>query len=250
VVFTFHDLVYRPAQGMAAFPDGGIPKYLTDRSFLCTFDRKTGKSRKVMTHNNKEWTSRNGALHIVTARGNAVVVSQSGQKRKDLGSILTRHHILNIATGEHETFDLSNDLRKHGRKKGPLYLCDDNGTLVIVTQTESGNEQLRQSGDEIPEIWVRRMGGRYIFAGASAHYQDTVKGEVVYWNRDDRQYYAFNIEKNTTRRLEGYRIPERQHVREGVGVGTSGVSVNMGVLTNGAWQYNPLPVSASAVRNL
>jgi len=246
VIFTFHDLVYRPAKGIAAFPDGGIPKYIMDTSFLCTFDRTTGKLRKIMKEKNKEWTNGSGALHIVTSRGNAVVVSQSGQKRQDLGSTLTRHHILNIATGAYDTFDLADDLRKHRRKMGPLYLCDDNGTLVIITPSESA----KSSGTEVPEIWVRLMGGRYILAGASAHYQETVNGEVVYWDHKDRQYYAFSIQKNITRRLKGYSIPASKQVTEGVSVGSSGASVDFGVRTNSVWHYKPLPITATAVRSL
>ena len=79
--------------------------------------------------------------------------------------------------------------------------------------------------------------------GASAHYQKTVTGEVVYWNPEDRQHYAFNIEKNAARGLKRHRIPKRQQAREGA-------SVNTGAWTNSARQYNPLPIPVSDVRNL
>ena len=250
IVFTFHDLVYRPAKGFAAFPDGGIPKYIKDRSFLCTFERSTGKLIKLMEETNREWANGSGSLHIVTSRGNAVVVVQSGQKRRDLGAVLTRYHILNIETGKHDTFDLADDLRKHGRQTGPIYLGDDSGTLVIITPSEHSDEGSKPSGDGTPQIWVRRMGGHYLFAGESAHYQQTVNGDVIYWKPQDRQYYAFSIEKGKTRLLEGYRIPEQERVMQGVSVGNSGVNLEIGILGNNGWQYTPLPINTRDVRGL
>lgn len=242
VVFTYHDLIYRPATGMAAFPDGGIPKYLVDRSYLCAYDRRSGVLRKLLEMKNREWTPRSGALHIVTARGDAVLVSQSGQRRDDLGTILTRHHALNLATGAHDTFDLAADLERHGRKPGPIYPADDHGTLVIITPAEGGSDD--------KEIWVRVMGGGYLRAGASSNYQDTVDGDVIYWNRSDREFHAFNVEKNETRKLAGYRHPAHDPVAEGASVGSGGSSVNFGVRTNGVWQYTPLPITPDAVRSL
>ncbi len=244
VAFTYHDLIYRPAQGMSAFPDGGIPKYLNDGSVLCIYDRKQGKLQTLMDEENTLWSHGSGALYIVTARGNAMVVSQSGQLRKDLATIYTRHHILNIATKAHDTFDLSDDLLMHGRKPGPLYLADDNGTLVIITKAqdaESGNKA-------IPQIWVRHMGGEYLHAGTSAHYQKTLGRDVIYWNPSDRQYYAFHMDDKTTRRLEGYRPPTMTQVTEGARVGSLGTTVDVGIRTQGTWHYQPLPITPDDVR--
>jgi hypothetical protein len=250
VAFTFHAFEYRPATGIAAFPDGGIPKYLTDRSFLCTLNRATGDLKKLMDEKNRQWSHGSGVLHIVTARGNTILASQSGQKRRDLSSYLTLHHLLNVTSGAHETFDLAEDLRKHGRKKGAIYLVDDDGTLLIMTLSYSTEAKPKSSPKEIPEVWVRNPGGRYFIAAATAHYQQTVHGEVIYWNPDDRKYYGFNIEAGTTSLLEGYRIPESQQVVEGVSIGARGASLEFGVRTNGVWQYKPLPVDAAAVRDL
>ena len=250
VAFTFHALVYRPAAGMAAFPDGGIPKYLTDRSFLCTMDRSSGDLKKLMDEKNREWTNRSGALHIVAARGNVILASQSGQKRRDLSSYLTRHHLLNVASGALDTFDLAEDLRKHGRKQGPIYLVDDDGTLLIRTLADSGGVTSESSVKEVPEVWVRSPGGRYILAAATAHYERTVNGEVIYWNHADRQYYAFSVKAGTTRILENYRVPETQQITEGASIGDGGASLEFGVRTNGVWQYRALPVDAAAVMSL
>lgn len=246
VVFTFHDLVYRPAEGLSAFPDGGIPKYITDTSYVCAFDRETGKLKKIMESENKEWTHGSGAFHIVTARGSSVLVSQSGQKRRDLGTVLTRHHILNVATGARETFNLSADLRKLGRKKGSIYLCDDTGTLLIIIRSE----HQASSGFETPEIWVRQTGGHYILAGSSAHYQEILNGEVVFWSHKDRRYYAYGIKTGITRHFEGYNAPAGKNILEAASVGSAGASVDIGARMDGSWQYEPLPITPSDVRNL
>ena len=245
VAFTYHDLVYRPAKGMSAFPDGGIPKYVNDRSVLCTYDRKLGTLQTLMDEENTLWSHGGGSLYIVTARGNAMVVSQSGQLRKDLAIIYTRHHILNIANKAHDTFDLADDLLKHGRKPGPLYLADDEGTLVIITKAQDA----KRSDKGIPQIWVRHMGGEYLHAATSAHYQKTRGRDVIYWNPADRQYYAFQMDEKTTRRLDGYRPPQMVQVTEGSNVGSSGATVDVGIRTNGTWHYEPLPVTSDDARN-
>jgi len=250
VVFTFHDLTYRPAKGMAAFPDGGIPKYITDSSVLVKFDRSTLKLTKLLESKNKEWTNGSGVLHIVTSRGSALLLSQSGQRRDDLSTTLTRHHILHLETGKHETFDLAEELRRQGRSKGAIYMIDDDGSLLIVSESPYDASAKRTGAAAVPELWIRRPGGKYLFAGASAHYQETLEGDVIYWRPEDRKHYAFNIHTGSTRLLENYRTPAMKHVSEGVNVGLIGASVDMGVETNGVWTYTPLPIDADAVRGL
>jgi len=250
VVFTFHDFAYKPAAGIAAFPDGGIPHYVRDQSFLCSFDRTKGTLKKLMTGKNKEWCNGQGVLHIVTARGNAVLASQSGQKRTDLDTYLTRHYLINIATGKSQTFDLSADLGKHGRAPGPLYLVDDTGTLLIMTKAASKGKKAPSSPAEVPEIWVRCMDGRYVKVVATAHYEETVNNEVIYWNPGDRQFYGFDLATGKTRRLDNYRTRGYQDIKQGVLVRNSGSSIEFGTKTGDTWNYTPLPVTAEMVRGL
>ena len=244
IAFTAHDLVYRPAKGMGAFPDGGVPKYVEDRSFLCLYDRKTGTLSKRHEEKNTLWTNGSGALHIVTGRGNALLVSQSGQLRKDLATIYTRHHLIDLSDGSHETFDLAADLAKHGRDPGALYLIDDAGMFMSLT------DPLNPVAGKpyIPEIWIRLRGGTYLLAATNSQYQETRAGVLIYWR--DRKYYGFEIATRETRELPDYRPQGMKEVNEGVSVPTTGEAVKYGTRTSKGWDYQPIPVTLDDIRKL
>src|SRR5258706_8412133 len=43
VVLVYQELRYQPAEGLAAFPDGGIPRYLRDTAVIATVGLAGGK---------------------------------------------------------------------------------------------------------------------------------------------------------------------------------------------------------------
>jgi len=45
IAMAFQNIRYRPAAGIAAFPDGGIPRYLRDREIIATLPVEGGKPR-------------------------------------------------------------------------------------------------------------------------------------------------------------------------------------------------------------
>jgi hypothetical protein len=73
-------LVYRPAEGILAFPDGGIPRYLIDRNYLGLYDFATGATRILLVENalKQDWLPGSSSCHVVAAYGPKVIVRASG----------------------------------------------------------------------------------------------------------------------------------------------------------------------------
>ncbi len=66
-IFTMKRLVYRPASGWRAFPDGGIPKYLMDRNYIAVYDFTSGRTRVIYREDALRegfWLPGSSTLHI------------------------------------------------------------------------------------------------------------------------------------------------------------------------------------------
>ena len=82
VLFSFKHLVYRPAEGIAAFPDGGMPKYGPGRESPGTYHIPSGVLRILRREPNRRWADGQGTYGIQRSRGGVALVTQGGQLRQ------------------------------------------------------------------------------------------------------------------------------------------------------------------------
>jgi len=249
VWFGFNALFYRPAAGWRAFPDGGVPKYEVDRNVLGTYDVVTHETRILQRGKNTRWQPGQGRFAIVAAAGRKALVSQGGQRRGPFRFDYV-YLLADFGTGRVESFDLKRDLERHGRAIGQIEMVDGAGTLVLITTAPdpSGSGPRRKRDGAIPELWVRTPAGGYVEVAATANYEGTRNGEVVYWVPDTRMHMAFDIRTGNTRQAPEYRVPEPPSVTTGVNLASDRKALEFGVRDSaGSWSYEPLGLKARAL---
>ena len=245
VVFGFHRLRYRPAAGIRAFPDGGIPRYLADKHVLGVFDRTTKTLRILQKEPNRTWTDGQGSFYIGDMKGPMVLVSQGGQGRHDLSRTIVRHCLVNWRTGAAEDLDLRADFAKLGLDPGIIYLVNEDGTLLFITHPlEQPGSSAKQEGETVPEIWIRIPAGEYVKAATTAHYEGYENGDVIYWEPDTRKFSAFRVADRTTRRIPNRRPPPLSQVTVGVGMSDDRKSIEYGTKKGDQWEYVPMGLTA------
>jgi hypothetical protein len=100
----------------------------------------------------------------------------------------------------------------------------------------------------VPEIWVRTPRGDYLKVAASAHYQRTREGEVIYWEPSTRDFMAFSIATRTTRKAPEFKAPDYEEAGEGVTVSADRQAVEYGIKIDGQWKYHPLPLRLDGLK--
>jgi hypothetical protein len=243
VLFTYHKFIYRPATGIAAFPDGGIPKYIRDVSYIGTYDIPNGRHRILRKEINKMWEPGQGTFHIIAAKGSMALLSQGGQIR-GRSTYGIRRWLCNAESGDIREIDLTGEFERRNRDVGEIYLVDDKGTLVFVNnRLDDAREGRRnpRADDARPEIWVRTAEGTFLKVAETWHYERSTEGNVVYWMPEDRTFYAFNINTRTTEPLPGYKVPSLPHITDGAGISAQGDRLTFGRKSGDAWVYEPLP---------
>ena len=193
-VFTYHHLVYRPAVGWRAFPDGGVPKYLIDRQIIGTYNLKTGRTRVIHRQDNREWQNGDGRLSLSAVCGRTALVIESGWRRNGDASEL-RHYWLDILTGQLARFALQEELAKIGRGLGYYYLIKPDRTLVLVTPPLTLPASVSWTRDPSwAEIWLRRPSGRYHRLAQGIEYHGMLQDEVHFWDLADRTIKVFHLD--------------------------------------------------------
>ncbi len=150
-VFGHHARVYRPAAGLRAFPDGGIPWWRTDRHEVGVVDVSTGEMRILWSSPNRDFAPGQGAPHVVGVVGRGALVSQGGQRRRNLAEFAVRSQWIALDTGAHTELPLADELAALGRRPTTTWIADDAPTLVVVT------EPLRAGPPR--DAWVRDAHG-------------------------------------------------------------------------------------------
>jgi|GEM_PF-3444747 len=241
VLFSFHQFAYRAATGWRAFPDGGVPKYITDVNLLGVYDMQTKEHKILLREKNKNWQPGSGLFFIHSVKGGMALITQGGQLRGPF-KLAVKHMMLDFKSGKTATVDLKSDLMQRGRDIGYIYLVDADGMLVFVTLSldEAKDHGAYRNSALVPEIWVRTPGGRYMKAAASAHYQCTRNGEVIYWEPTTRDFMAFSIAGQKTRKVPGYKIPGYQDVGEAVILSSDRKALEGGIKVDGKWNYKTL----------
>jgi hypothetical protein len=243
VLFTYHKFIYRPATGFAAFPDGGIPKYVTDVSYVGTYEIAGGRHRILRKEKNTIWEPGQGTFFIVAVKGSMALLSEGGQLRGK-SAYGVRRWLCDTASGDMSEIDLAGELARRNRDVGEIYLVDDKGTLLFINDRLDDARKGRRNpraDDARPEIWVRTAGGTFLKVAESWHYEGFEDGRVVYWMPDDRTFYAFNVATRTTGPLPGYKVRSSPRITEGAGISAKGDRLELGHKTGDKWVYSPLP---------
>lgn len=243
-IYSCQRLVYRPARGLAAFPDGGVPKNLVDTNVLGVVDIESKQRRVLIEQPNDYWAHGHGRFHVTAVMGSTALVSQSGQRRADLG-FETQRYLLNTNNGELRPLRLRERLAPHDRSPGYIYLVRGDGTLVMVgpsvDEAKRGVHWQRDRSIE-PEIWVRTRDDEFHRVAqipSSNLYEGFRDGQVFYWLPTDRRHRAWNIHTGVTRVVADPRRTSAA-VTLGVGITSDKQALEIQRKVDGGWEYEPL----------
>jgi len=246
VLFSFKHLVYRPAEGIAAFPDGGIPKYVTDEDLLGTYHIPSGALRILRREPNRRWTDGQGRYGIQRSRGSVALVTQGGQLRRDLSKSAFEDWLVDIDTGVFQTIDYRTALAERKLDSTGMYLVDARGTLLFVTKPLEIAGERRDEGNAA--LLIRTPAGEYLQVARTSHYEGMEGDDLVYWIPETRRFKSFDVVTRTTRDLPGHRVRPQEDAVEGVSVETDGQRLLFGRKTSAGWQYEPLPLEPDRLK--
>lgn len=189
VVFTAQKLVYRPATGWRAFPDGGIPDYVEDEDIIGITGLDGRKVSVMKKERNKEWQDGQGQFFISHANGQKAVISQSGQGRKDYLTH-SRFFMLDISASALTPFMLREDFESRGRDVGYFYMLDEDGTLLFVNRPAGSSS--KEKAEE--ELWLRYPAGEYLKVASGSDYYGLDGRHLIYWSLNENKLFSFNID--------------------------------------------------------
>ena len=200
-LFSFYRYVYRPAQGVAAFPDGGIPKYLEDVAVLGAVDVETGRVRVLARQPNTDWTPGSGEFRIHSACGPRALVTQGGQRRHNLSEMADRSFWLDLQGGGVRMVDFKEELARLGRARGIWHLLTPEGLTLHVTAPAGRPDSPLVQNPEA-ELWLRDTDGRYERVGSGEYYgcQGT---RIFFWDLAARKFYAYDWTTRTAAERPG-----------------------------------------------
>ncbi len=220
VLFTAQEVAYRPAAGMNAFPDGGIPRYVKDRNLVGIVDGSRGRPAILHVKENRDWQHGQGELHINGFVGNKAVITESGQRRSDYLSEV-RYYLLDVSKSALVELSLGRDMQSRGRNVGYFYLLDGSGTLLLVTPP-AGSMQVDTATNE---IWLRKPAGTYALVAKGGDLYMRSAQELVYWEIDSRTLHSYDVATGARRRLDKYVPPPQGQPSTGVGISSDGKSI-------------------------
>jgi hypothetical protein len=176
IALAFQNIRYQPAAGIAAFPDGGIPRYLRDREIIATLPVEGGKPRILQRLENK---GVHGSASVTFRTSDAdpdhVLVIRSFQPSTSQASKAQRWR-LRWRDGSVLPYpDLAADLKKNDRilgspEFGDVRVIGPDGTLLIGARAGSQDE-----------LWLRLAGGAYRRLDAFKHFYGVRGDELYYW---------------------------------------------------------------------
>lgn len=243
-VFTMKRLVYRPAAGLLAFPDGGVPRYLVDRNYLARYDFASGALTILHREDalRQDWLPGSSSFFVAAACGPKVIVRTSGQLK---GSYASRSETwwYDLASGMREPLPLESELTERGVRLKYFYLIDPGGTLVLMTGRE-GVESTRNGG----WVLVRHPDGSYEVVGEVADYYGMRQGEIFYWSPQNR-FVAYRLGSGARREPDRSEYaglaadPRQRQADEPSLVAEQGEISHLvvGRRQGEGWHYEPLP---------
>jgi hypothetical protein len=262
VVFAYRVLRYRPAQGIAAFPDGGIPTYLDDRVLIASCDVGGGRVRILERLDNPWVHSSDGVgLRVEPADPGRVLATWAGQATTSEPSRTRRWRLDPASSAVLPYPDLGVELARSGRTLGcpafgDLRVIDPDGTLLLGFEGPDG-----------PGLMVRSPAGDLRRLDAIEQFYGVHGTEVYYWStsgeaivRDWRTgaarviaRYDPAIRQTTTlvRNDPTVTAIDRGHgdPANGVGLSDDRSGLTFGTRSiDGVWTYRPIPLDADALR--
>lgn len=236
-VFALHDAVYRPAQGMRAFPDGGVPRYVIDRHKLGIVDVRTGKASVLVDEKNRHWLNGQGGYHVAQVRGRWALVSQGGQ-RPDYD----HDHIwwqLDLASGDLVELHLDEALAAKGHAVGRVELADEDFTLILVTKRD----------DRPQEIWSRTPDGNLRHLAVTDHYYGATERQVWWYDVAVRAGARTDYQTGTTvhERRANFAMPRRDPT-SGCHARSNHSELVFQRKVGDDWRERALPIRAEALR--
>lgn len=249
IVFSAHHFAYRLATGWRAFPDGGIPDYVTDINLLGVYDLQTRDVKIIQRQSNEEWQPGSGLFVIHSMKGSKALVSQGGQLRGPF-RLGVKHLLLDFKADKTEVLNLKPDLARRGRDLGYIYLADTDGTLIFVTLSlkEAKDSNAYRNSALVPEIWVRTPSGEYVKVAATAHYQCVRNNEVIYWEPTTRDFMAYSITTRTTRKAAEFKVAGYKDIATGITLSSDRKALEIGVKVAGQWKYQRLELSLDLLK--
>jgi hypothetical protein len=180
IAMAFQNIRYRPAAGIAAFPDGGIPRYLRDREIIATLPVEGGKPRILQRLENEGvHGSASVTLRASDADPDHVLVIRSFQPSTSQADKVQRWRLRWRDASVFPYPDLAADLKKNYRTLGsPVFgdvrVIDSDGTLLIGARAGSQDE-----------LWLRLATGAYRRLDAIKHFYGVQGDELYYWRGDE-----------------------------------------------------------------
>jgi hypothetical protein len=169
-IFALHDVVYGPAEGIRAFPDGGVPRYFVDRHKLGVVDVHTGKVTVLVDRKNLRWLQGHGGFDVTAVKGHSALVRQSGQ-RLDYEPVRLWWR-LDLNSGALAKLPLEEELAAKGRTLARVELADADFTLILITKKD----------DKPQEIWSRSVDGGFRRLAITDHYDGTAEGQIWWYD--------------------------------------------------------------------
>lgn len=247
-LWTFHHFVYRPATGIRAFPDGGIPKYLIDVNAFGVYDLEKKKLQVLFAEKNRQWQHGSGNLHLLAVKGNKALLSQGGQLKGPF-KLHLQHYLCDFKTGDMMVLSLKEDMAERGRDVGEIHLVDGDGMILMKTvAVAKGSDGGSRQDGVVDQLWLRYPSGEYVLAATSRFYQEYRDGELIYWQPDTRIHYAFNSKSRAVREIKGYRNPPYVDVTRGVTPADGNQRIDYGTSNDHHWSYEPTGLEAELVK--
>lgn len=236
-LFALHDVVYRPAEGMRAFPDGGVPRYVIDRHKVGVVDVHSGEATVLVDRKNRRWLDGHGGFHVTGLRGRWAILGQAGQRPDhELDRVWWR---LDLASGDLEELPLAEELAAVHRVLERVALADDDFTLILHTQKGEGPQ----------EIWSRTADGTLRRLAATDHYYGAAEGQIWWYDVGARAGARTDYRTGATvrERRASFAMP-RQDPTAGCAARSAGRELVFQQKSDGDWQETPLPVRAASLR--
>jgi hypothetical protein len=198
---AYQVLRYRPAEGIAAFPDGGIPRYLDDRIVIAATAR--GATR-VLQRLENHGVSGAASVGLRTARADPghllVLYNEQASTSVALKRRLWR---LDFANGAATPYpDLTAGLAATGRRLGSSEFGDvrviaSDGTLLIGAEGPQGDE-----------LWLWSPASGYRRLDGLKHFYGVTGDELYYWSGDEAR--VMNWRTGAVRTIARYDPVARQ----------------------------------------
>jgi hypothetical protein len=206
IVLAYHELKYRPAIGLAAFPDGGVAKYVSDREILAATTVHGNAPRILRRLENKGvHGSASISLRVSDADPDHVLVTSSGQPSTDRPSSARRWRLDWRGGAALPYPDITANLKDHGsslgsRAFGDVQIVAADGTLLIGATSQG-----------VDQLWLLPPNGDYVLLDHFKQFYGVRGDEIYYWK--DNEAIVRNWRSGAARVVARYDVAHRQTTR-------------------------------------